>query len=92
MRTSSWKRFGVALPVAGMLAAFGVLAAQAVAGGSSDTNLPVPTGMSVAVARGSEPASELKTADSGAALVVDLNNWQETAAINQGQRGSRRRF
>lgn len=92
MRTSSWKRIGVAAPVVGVLAAFGVLAAQAVGAGSGDTNLPVPTGMSVATARGVEPAATPKTADTNTALAVDLNNWQETAAINQGQRGSRRRF
>ncbi len=91
MRTSSWKRIGVAAPIVGALAAFGVLAAQAVAGGSGATDLPVPTGMSVAVARGMQPVTEPTTAK-GTALVIDLNNWQETAAIQSGQRGSRRRF
>jgi len=91
MRTSSWKRIGVAAPVVGALAAFGVLAAQAVAGGSGDSNLPVPSGMSVAVARGVEPIAAPPTAKPGAALAVDMNNWQETSALS-GQRGSRRRF
>ena len=91
MRTSSWKKIGVAAPVVGALAAFGVLAAQAVAGGSGDANLSVPSGMSVAVARGVEPVVYPATAKSGASLAVDMNNWQETSAIS-GQRGSRRRF
>jgi hypothetical protein len=91
MRTSSWKRIGVAAPVAGALAAFGVLAAQAGAGGSGDANLPVPAGMAVATARGVEPVVVPATADPGKSLAVDMNNWQETAAIS-GQRGSRRRF
>ena len=91
MRKSSWKRFGVAAPVAGVLAAFGVLAAQAVSSGSGDTSLPVPSGMSVAVARGVEPVVYPTTANQGAELVVDMNSWQETAAIS-GSRGSRRRF
>ena len=91
MRTSSWKRFGVAAPVAGVLAAFGVLASQAVSGGTGNANLPVPSGMSVAVARGVEPVVMPVTAKPGTDLVVDMNNWQETAAIS-GSRGSRRRF
>ena len=91
MRTSSWKRIGVAAPVVGVLAAFGVLAAQAVSGGSGDANLPVPSGMSVAVARGVEPVVVPTAAKPGTSLAVDLNNWQETAAIS-GTRGSRRRF
>ncbi|HEY2784806.1 MAG TPA: hypothetical protein VGJ05_07505 [Fimbriiglobus sp.] len=92
MRNATWKRIGVAAPVAAILAAFGVLAAQAVAGGSGNTNLPVPSGMSVAVARGIEPISAPATAKNGTSLVVDLNGWQETAAIQGGERGSRRRF
>jgi len=91
MRTSSWKRLGVAAPVVGALAAFGVLAAQAATGGSGDAGVAAPSGMAVATARGVEPVVYPTTAKPGASLVVDMNNWQETAAIS-GTRGSRRRF
>jgi len=91
MRTSSWKRIGVAAPVVGALAAFGVLAAQAASGGSGDAGVAVPSGMAVATARGVESVQFPTTADPQKSLVVDMNNWQETAAIS-GPRGSRRRF
>lgn len=90
MRTSSWKRIGVALPVVAALSSLGVLTAQAVAGGSGD-DLPLSTGISVAAVRGLDTVANPTTAD-GPNLAANMNNWQETAALNQGQRGSRRRF
>jgi hypothetical protein len=87
MRTTMWKRIGLTVPVAGALAAFGVLAAQAVAGGSAGTNLPVPTGMTIAASRGVEAVTVPTTAKADAPLAADMNNWQETA-----RRGSIRRI